>query len=146
MIYNGDNSFDVQKAVEKLKYFIAKKMLFELKAKNQKKTIAQNNYFHLIVSYFAYEYGETVEYVKTEIVKKIVCPNVFKSEYANFRTGEIREEWRSFASLDKDETMLVIDMFRNYASKEAGIYLPEPKDLNHLQEIEKIITNNKSYL
>lgn len=146
MIYNPQNSLDVQKAVEKLKYYIAKKVVFELKPKRQKKSIAQNNYFHLIVSYFAFEYGETTEYVKQEIVKKIVCPNIFKTEYANRTTGEIRDHWRSFSDLNKEETMIVIDMFRNYASKEAGIYLPEPKDLNHIQEIEKIVENNKMYL
>jgi hypothetical protein len=41
---------------------------------------------------------------------------------------------------------LCINRFRDYASKEAGIYLPEPSDLVLLQEIEIQINNNKNYL
>mgnify|MGYP003330810326 CR=1 FL=1 len=41
---------------------------------------------------------------------------------------------------------LSIDRFRDYSSKEAGIYLPEPNDLSILKDIEKQITNNKQYL
>jgi hypothetical protein len=41
---------------------------------------------------------------------------------------------------------LCINRFRDYASKEAGIYLPEPSDLVLLQEIEIQINNNQNYL
>jgi hypothetical protein len=41
--------------------------------------------------------------------------------------------------------MTLCNRFRDYASKEAGIYLPEPSDLVLLQEIE-IQINNQNYL
>ena len=73
--------------------------------------------------------------------KKIVNPQIFRTEYVNCKTGEIREAWRSTASLDTKEMTTAIDNFRDYASKEAGIYLPTPDDLVYLNEIEKQVNN-----
>ena len=39
---------------------------------------------------------------------------------------------------------LAIDRFRNLASKELGIYLPEPNDLVLLQEIENELSKHKN--
>jgi hypothetical protein len=54
------------------------------------------------------------------------------------------ERWRSSASLDKAEMTLAIDRFRNFASSELGIYLPEPEDLVLLQEIERELSKTKN--
>ena len=41
---------------------------------------------------------------------------------------------------------LCINRFRDYASKEAGIYLPEPTDLVMIRQLEIEVTNNQQYL
>lgn len=146
MVYNPQKPNDVLRAVEKLKHLIAKGQPFELKRMTRRKSVNQNSYFHLIVGWFAWEYGEDFEYVKQEIIKKIVCPEVFKTDRVNEKTGEVRDAWKSFASIDKDQTTYVIDKFRDYSSKQAGIYLPEPTDLVALQEIEVQLKNNEKYL
>lgn len=146
MIYNPVKDIDCTRAIEKLKYFIQKKQPFELKRMAVSKSSNQNRYFHLIVGWFAWEYGETAEYVKQEMIKKIICPEVFKKVRINEKTGEIRDDWRSFTELTKGETTYVIDKFRDYSSKHAGIYLPEPKDMAALQEMEVQLKNNEQYL
>jgi hypothetical protein len=146
MVYNPQKPIDIQRAIEKIKHFIAKGQPFELKRISQKKSVNQNSYFHLIVGWFAWEYGEDFEYVKQEMIKKIICPEVFRYERANEKTGEVRDAYKSFANIDKDQTTYVIDKFRDYASKQAGIYLPEPTDLAALQEIEVQLKNNEQYL
>lgn len=146
MIYNPANEIDVQRSVDKLKYFIKKKKVFELKQKQVSKTYPQIKYVHLIMSWFALEYGETMEYIKLEYFKKIVNPTIFEFEFINRKTGEVRMEYRSLADVTKDELTLAINRFRDFSSKEAGIYLPEPKDLAILQQIEIEINNNKQYL
>lgn len=146
MIYNPSKPIDVQRAIEKIKHFIAKGQVFELKRMQTSKTPSQNSYFHLIVGWFAWEYGEDFEYVKQEMIKKLICPEVFKYERINDKTGECREAYKSFANISKDQTTYVIDKFRDYASKQAGIYLPEPSDLAALQEIEVQLKNNERYL
>lgn len=144
MIYNPNNPIDIQRAVEKLKYFIAQNKVFELTEKRQKRSISQNAYLHLIFGFFALETGYTTAEVKQEIFKKIVNP-------ATFYEGEFGElikieRWRSTADLDTKEMTVCIDRFRDYASAQAGIYLPEPHDLVLLQDVEIQIKNNQQYL
>lgn len=144
MIYNPINPIDIQRANEKLKYFIANGKVFELTEKRQKRSISQNAYLHLLFGFFALETGYTTSEVKQEIFKKIV-------NSATFYEGEFGdlikiERWRSTADLDTKEMTVCIDRFRDYASIQAGIYLPEPKDLVLLQEIEIQIKNNQQYL
>lgn len=142
MIYNAKNTLDINRARSRLEHLISNEKTFELTEKRPKKSIKQNAYLHLILSWFALEYGETLEYIKQEMFKKIVNKDIFETEFVNKKTGEIRKDWRSVSELDSKEMTISIDRFRNYASKEAGIYLPEPTDLIYLQEIENQIKNN----
>jgi hypothetical protein len=146
MIYNPANEIDVHRAFEKVKYFIKKKKVFELKQKQVPKTYKQIKYVHLIMGWFALEYGETLEYVKLNYFKRLVNPEIFEFEFINRKTGEVRIEYKSLADVTKDELTLAINRFRDYASKEGGIYLPEPRDLAILQQIEIELNNNKQYL
>lgn len=146
MIYELTKRFDRDRAVQKFKKAMDNESRIEIKLKHPKKSIQHNAYAHLLFSWFGLEYGETMEYVKQEIFKKIVNPDLFKTEYINLKTGEIREDWKSFADLDSGQTTIAIDKFRTWSSKEAGIYLPEPTDLAAINEIEKQVINNSKYL
>lgn len=146
MIYNPSNPIDIERALTKIQYFIDKNQVFELKRKQVAKTYPQIKYVHLILGWFAIEYGEQLEYIKLEYFKKLVNPEVFQYEFVNRKTGEIRIEYRSLANITKDEMTLAINRFRDYSSKEAGIYLPEPNDLVFMQQIEISVNNNKAYL
>ena len=142
MIYDPKNKLHKHQAFEKLKYFFEKGKRFELKAKNNKRSISQNSYLHLILSYFGVETGYTLEEVKKDIFKKHVNPTLF---YEGEFDGIIKiERWRSSANLDTAEMTLAIDRFKNFASKELGIYLPEPHDLVLLQEIENELSKHKN--
>lgn len=146
MIYNPTNPIDIQRALTKVQYFIDKNQVFELKRKQVAKTYAQIKYVHLILGWFAIEYGEQLEYIKLEYLKKLVNPDIFQYEFVNLKTGEIRIEYKSLANITKDEMTLAINRFRDYSSKEAGIYLPEPNDLVFMKQIEISVYNNKAYL
>lgn len=144
MIFDAKKELDKKRAVDRLKHFLNKGKVFELTEKKERRSIRQNGYLHLILSWFALETGYTEEEVKQEIFKKVVNPNLFY-EGEHGQLVKI-ERWRSTADLDTGEMTLAIERFRDYASKEAGIYLPEPKDLALLQEIEYQIANNKQHL
>jgi hypothetical protein len=146
MIYNPEKEIDVQRAVEKFKYFVKHNKVFELSAKKVPKTYPQLKYAHLIMGWFAWEYGETLEYIKLEYFKKLVNPQIFEYEFINRKTAEVRIEYKSLSNISKEEMTLAIDRFRDYSSKEAGIYLPEPNDLVLMREIEIQLKNNEQYL
>jgi hypothetical protein len=143
MIYNLSINHEKEQAITRFKYLLDNDKKVELKVKHPKKSVSHNSYAHLLFSWFALEYGETMEYVKQEIFKKLVNPAIFKTEFVNEKSGEVREALRSFADLDSGETTIAIDKFRTWSSKEAGIYLPEPNDMAFLEEIEKQVNNSK---
>lgn len=144
MIFDPKIELEKKRAVERIRHFIAKGKVFELKEKKARRTIRQNAYLHLLFSWFAIETGYTTEEVKQEIFKKVVNPNLFY-EGEHGQLVKI-ERWRSTTELDTGEMTTAIDRFRNYASKEAGIYLPEPSDLALIAQIEKEIENHKTYM
>lgn len=146
MIFDAKKELDRKRAITKVQQLLDKKKVFEVIEKKEVRTIKQNRYLHLILAWFALEYGETLEYVKQEIFKKIVNPDLFKTEYANRQTGEIRTAWKSSSDLDTGQMTTAIERFRYYSEKEAAIYLPEPKDLALLQEINYQIEKMKNYL
>lgn len=144
MIFHLSNEFDRQRAKERFDFLLKNGKKIELKERKEKRTAPQNRYLHLILSWFAWEYGETQGYIKQEIFKKIVNEEIFKTEYINFKTGEIRTDWKSTADLNTQELTTAIERFRNYACKEAGIYLPEPSDLVYLEEIERNLSQQQA--
>lgn len=145
MIFDGNIQFDQSRAIERIHWLINKGKRFEIKEKRPMRSLNQNRYLHLILTWYALEYGETVEYIKQEVFKKQVNPELFRTEFINQKTGEIRDDWKSTADLDTKQMTEAIDRFRNYASKEAGIYLPEPNDLASMQQIEHEISKQKHY-
>lgn len=146
MIFKSKIEFQKNKAISLFNLYLEKNKTFELREIKPKRSISQNSYLHLILSWYALEYGETFEFIKQEVFKKQINKDIFEFEFVNKKTGEIRVDYKSTSILDSKEMTIAIDRFRNYASKEAGIYLPEPKDLAILQEIEIEIKNNKQYL
>lgn len=146
MLFNAQKETDVKRAIERINFLIRHKKRFDLTEKKPLRSPAQNSYLHLILSWYALEYGETLEYVKQEVFKKFVNKAIFEFEYTNRVTSEVRTEYRSTASLDTREMTLAIEKFRDFAAKQAGIYLPEPNDLVFLQEIEDEINKNKNLL
>lgn len=148
MIYNPSNPLHKKQAIERINYFLTSGKRFELKAKNDKRSISQNSYLHLILTFFGLETGYTMEEVKQEIFKKHVNSSLFYEGQKEKIHGIITEHWRSTASLDTAEMTLAIDRFRNFSAIELGIYLPEPTDLGLLQELENEISkhNNQEYL
>jgi hypothetical protein len=142
MIYDPTSKFDCERAIIKIKGFISKGTKFELKAKHPKRSISQNSYLHLILTWFGLETGYTLEEVKQETFKKHVNPQIFyEGEFGKLIKIE---RWRSTANLDTSEMTLAIDRFRNFSAIECSIYLPEPSDLAIIQELEIEISKHKN--
>lgn len=148
MIFDLSKEEPRQQAIDRMKYLLGKNAKIEINEKRKNRTYSQNNYLHLILGRFALEYGETLEYVKQVIFKQWVNEDIFKYERVNEKTGEYREAYKSTAQLNTKEMSEAIERFRNYAAKNLDLYLPEPKDLAHLEEIENQLEqySSKIYL
>jgi len=146
MIFNTKNQIESQKLLERAKWLASKGKRVELKEIRLKRTIKQNAYLHLILSYFALEYGETIEFTKQEIFKKYVNPDTFKTTRVNPKSGKERESWKSSAIINTKEMTDAIDRFKNWSIKVAGIKLPDADDQIYLDYIQNEIEKNKQWL
>ena len=144
MIYRLNNQLDRQQFREKSEWLLKRQVVVELKEKKQQRTLAQNRYLYLLLGYFGQEVGLTVEEVKEDIFKRIVNPDTFARK-RNIGGREVTT-YRSTTSLDTGEMSLCIDRFRDYSSKECGLYLPEAGETDALVEVERLIAMAERYL
>lgn len=118
--------------------------IVELTAKSFR-TRQQNRYLHLLLGYFASEYGETLEFVKEMFFKRLCNPDLFCERRTDKFMGE-GDVLRSSRELTTAEMSVAIDRFRNWSSKEAGIYLPEADEREFLNAIEVELSRQQRYL
>lgn len=144
MIFDLSNPQMRKRAIRRIQHLLDKNAKIEVLEKKKNRTYSQNNYLHLILSHYALEYGDTLAEIKLEHFKKKVNPDIFKTTHINYVTGEEREDWRSSANLNTEEFSLATERFRNYSAQTLGLYLPEPKDLIHLEEIKNKIEQHES--
>ena len=144
MLFNPKSSFDIKKADDLYQKLRSGDKPFEIKVKNPKRTLKQNSYLHLILGYFATEFGYTLDEVKVEFFKKLVNSSIFYAERIN-RRGERVRYLRSSKDLDTAEMTICIERFRNYSSAN-GLYLPSPNEEEALLYAEQQIENMKEYL
>lgn len=122
-----------------------KRVIVEVKKKHRPRSLAQNSYLHVCLSYFASEFGYDLEYVKYNIFKQTVNQEIFSRQRTNKR-GMTATYWRSTTDLDTQELTLAIERFRNYSSMVAGLYIPEPNEESALLEAQKQIALYEKYL
>ncbi len=145
MIYNLTNEYEVPKFKEKVAKLLSEQATVELKKVYPKRSLAQNNYLHLLLGYFGSEYGLSIEEVKLDIFKRTCNPDLFKRSGTN-KKGLRIEFLRSTAELSTAEMTTAIERFRNWSSAVAGIYLPSANEQEFLIHIRQVIEENKEYI
>jgi hypothetical protein len=98
----------------------------ELKRFSPQRSNNQNSYLHLILSYFANQYGCTLVEAKEVYFKKLACEDIFKRVTSDKKGNQI-ECYRSTTELTQVEMSSAIQNFISYASLN-GIELPMADD------------------
>lgn len=145
MIYNLSNPLDRERFKVRTNKLYKDGKIVELTEKKPQRTVKQNAYLHLILSWFAIETGNSVEFVKQEYFKRLCNKHLFVREIEDKYLGKI-EVLRSSSDLDTEEMTLAIQRFRDWSASEAGIYLPDAMNKDFLLQIEIEISKNKQYL
>jgi len=145
MIFNLNNEYEIPKFKEYVNKLYEQKAIVEVKKKLPNRSTQQNRYFYLILSWFACETGYSVDEIKVDIFKRICNKEIFE-RYRENKHGEKIKFLRSSSDLDTLEMTTAIDRFRNYASAQAGIYLPSPNESQSLTYIEQEIERNKEFI
>lgn len=146
MLYNCSNPLDKANFLERAKLLAERGDVVEMRTKKQR-TLKQSAYLHCLFDYFGCQYGEDGAYVKEEYFKKLINPDYFVLKKGVDRfTGKEHWQVRSTADLTTEEMSVCIDRFRNWSSKEAGIYLPTPEEGLLLRQCEIEISKAQRYL
>lgn len=145
MIYNLGNPYDRERFKRRANELFKASKIVELKEKDVVRTLKQNSYLHLIISYFASQYGCGADEAKIDFYKRTCNRDLFERERTNKR-GEVKTYLRSSADLTKEEMSLSIDRFRFWSVSVAGIYLPSKEDGEMLTYALQEIERNKEYL
>lgn len=146
MKYDISNSLHREQARKRLEALLSKGHgIIELSEVKPQRSIKQNKYLHLLLGFFASEYGETIEYVKEQYFKFAANRSIFLRERDDKLAGRV-SYLRSTRDLDKGEMQMAIERFRNWSSINAGIYLPSADEHRLLELAEIEISRNKNSL
>ncbi len=148
-IYVLSNEWDRAKLRERVDSLLAaKEGVVELKKKHPQRTLSQNAYLHVALGLFAAETGMQLEEVKQEVFKKLVNRDIFcykKTIGKGSKAIEV-EGVRSSAFIDTADMTTAIQRFRNFASSEVGIYIPNPNEHEALLHAEQVIASYAEYM
>lgn len=144
-LFNLNNPYERDRFKEYINGLYKEQACVEVKKKHTKRTLAQNSYLHVLLGYFASEFGFTLEEVKFELFKKQCNHDIFARKRTNKRGYEV-EYLRSSRDLDTLEMTTAIERFRNYSSAECGLYLPAPHESESLFFAQQQIEKFKEYL
>ena len=143
--FNLDNPYEVVKFKKLVSELEQKGGYVEIKRKYPLRSNSQNNYLHVLLGFFAQEFGYSEEQVKMEIFKKKCNQDIFFRNRVN-KHGEEVVYIRSTSELDALDMTLAITRFRNYSSGECGFYLPEANEKGYLNYAQQQIDNYREFL
>lgn len=140
MIYNTANIIEAEQAKTRLNWLIGHNKKVELTEKRKKRSLNQNSYLHVVLSFYGTQTGYTLTEVKEDIFKRDICRLIFETE----KNGRI--VYRSSADLNTKEMTQAIERFRNHAAQDLGLHIPEPHEEQFLAYCQEEIDKHKQYL
>jgi len=145
MLYDLNNILDRERFKRRSNELYKKGVVVELTEKKERRTLPQNSYLHLILSWYAMETGNTVEFVKQKYFKELCNAEIFIFTKNDVHLGKV-EDLKSSKDIDTADMTTAIERFRNWSSAECGIYLPEPNEKEFLRSIEVEMDRQRQWL
>lgn len=134
MIYDLSKPFDRERFETRVRFLSEKQRMVEL-TDVSRRSLNQNNYLHTILTYFANELGERMEYVKETYFKRMCNSDIFVYKQADRVTGEETERVRSTREISREDMTTAIERFRKFAS-DNGCYIPSSEEHEYLRQME----------
>ena len=144
MKYDLNKALDVDKFKRYSSQLVSSGAFVELRKINQRSN-QQNRYLHLILSWFASNFGYTLEYTKQQFFKIDCNESLFVIERTNHKDQSKHKDIRSTTELTTGEMTTAIERFRHF-SADNDLYIPEPNEIDYLKQIEIELELCKQYL
>ena len=146
MLYDLENPLQAESFKRRCNRLYKKRCIVELTERKPRRSDSQNRYLHAALGYFGLQFGYRTEQVKQWYFKELCNPDLFCTEITDKVTGEKRKALRSSAELTAEEMTTAIERFRNWASAEAGIYIPSPDEHRMVELMEIEAQRGKDFL
>ena len=146
MLYDLSIELQAENFKKRCNALFKKKCLVDLTERKPQRTLRQNAYLHVILSYFGLQFGYKTDEVKDYHFKRIVNAELFVRKVTDVITGEERVTLRSSSDLTTEEMTIAIERFRNWAADVAGVYIPSPEEHRMVEQMEIEIQRAKLYL
>lgn len=146
MRYNLGNENELKEAREYLTKLLSQKAIVEITHKHPRRSLNQNNYLHLLLSYCALHCALTLEEFKLGIFKAIINKDLFMSRENNEKLNLEYTKVRSSADLTTDEMSIAVDILKKFASENMDLILPDAGEYDKLNRISNSIERNKKWL
>lgn len=142
MIYNLKKNNDVEQLRNDLNHFYKNERSIEVKVCFEIRSLSFNAYLHVILNVFALEYGESLRFVKKEIFKKIINPDIFIVQ------TDVENEFklRSTSELTSYELYVCVERFKNFCAKELNCWFPEFEDNEAIAQMQSYVEQNLRWL
>lgn len=144
MIYDTSNPLDKANFMLRARKLAESGKIVELTEKKPKRTLSQNSFLWLCLSYWGSQMGYTKEEAET------IYKNVNRELYYTHKViaGVEIEYIRHTYELDTAEMTASIERFRNWAAMNDAcpVYIPSPEDYQLVQIMEIEIERNKKYI
>ena len=134
MIYDLSKPLDRERFATRARFLSDKQMMVELTDVSRRSS-QQNAYLHTILTYFANELGESMEYVKETYFKRLCNPGLFVYTQVDRVTGKETERLRSTREISREDMTVAIERFRKFAS-DNGCYIPSSEEHEYLRQME----------
>lgn len=145
MRYTLSYPFHVRLARERLELLIRRGATIDLTEKRPR-SLQQNAYLHVCLAWFGLQIGETTEEVKRRYYKVHCSPDIFVREKDDPVLHVPVRYLRSSADLSPAEMSITIERFRDFASQEAGIYIPSAEEHAFIMQMQTEVERAKQYL
>lgn len=143
-LYDTSNPLDKANFMLRAKKLAESGKIVELAEKKPRRTLSQNNFLWLCLSYWGCQTGYTKEEAET------IYKNVNRELYYTHKViaGVEIEYIRHTYELDTAEMTASIEKWRNWAAMNDAcpVYIPSPEDYQLIQQMEVEISKNNEFI
>lgn len=145
MLFNLQNEYELSLFKEYVNKLFRQRAMVEVKKKHPGRTLAQNAYLHLLLGYFASQYGCSLDEAKVDFYKRTCNRDIYERRQTNKQGREVTY-LRSSSELTTADMTLSIERFRNWSAAVAGIYLPSADEHQAILFAQQEIERNQEFI
>lgn len=142
MVYDLKDSLEREQFAKRVEFLLGKHSGCVELTEKRLQSLSQNNYAHVAIQYFALQVGMKAAEVKEAYFKRACNADIFVRRRYDKILHRERRFMRSTSDLSPEEMSTAIERFLQWASIEAGIYIPPADEYVAVQRMQHDVQRN----